>query len=50
MILLLTHYFDEFFSGQDKMEIGIVYLPAATTIKCGPSSVTYQNMVESIHS
>ena len=50
MILLLTYYFDEFFSGQDKMDIGIVYLPAETTIKCGPSSVTYQNMVESIHS
>lgn len=40
MILLLTHYFDGFFSGQDKMEIGIVYLPA-TIIICGPSSVTY---------
>ena len=32
IILFIIHYFDEFFNGQDKMEVGIIYLFAAPTI------------------
>ena len=43
MILLPIHYSDEFFNGQDKTEIDIIYLFAVPTVICGPASVAYQN-------
>lgn len=46
IILFIIHYFGEFFNGQDKMEVGMIYLFAALTIIYSPSSVAYQNIGE----